>query len=146
MPTLTESDLQVQQTAFIQRCNTDPAFLKQAVAATLADAEASPVFQQELAAAKQNAAYYQSGNTYNRMGKSVAMQLSESLSGIRSRGNPDQPNSLTIVGYDGDWIGLLPEAARILQYFPIGIIVSALVQALFGTKSGLVLIPLLLLL
>jgi hypothetical protein len=80
-------------------------------------------------------------------GKSATDQLS-SLS-VKGRGNQASaaPGQLTLLSYNGsEWSGFLVEAGPYVKYLAPGFLVTPLVQALFGTKTGTLMLPALLLL
>lgn len=64
----------------------------------------------------------------------IEQRLNISVSG---RPGPAATGQLNLISYNGtEWSGLLPQAAKIVKVLPVGILITALTQALFGTKAG----------
>ena len=143
-------DVDAEKAAFAEKCRSDAEFTRNAVAAVLANDETKLVFHEELSRQSQTGyptegMQIKSATTFSYKLKPVTERLSMSVTsgnvpGASGGGAPQ----MVLVGYNGDWIGLLPEAARIIAYVPMGCIITALTQALFGTKLGVILLTALL--
>lgn len=136
---------------FAERCRTDNYFATRAVAAALSNAETNAVFNAALSQAQSGEGAAVGGIqikscysiSYNLT--PVQQQLSMSLSSAQGGPGvpPVAPNQFTLLSYNGEFTGLMVEAARLMRIFAPGPIITALIQALFGTKAGM---PLLLIL
>ncbi len=138
------------QAVFVARCTSDVNFLTNAVAAVLSNDETKTVFNAELQ--RQSATSYPTEGvklvsptkiSYNL--RPVAGQYMDL--GLKPSPGQQPSGQLTLLAYNGsEWSGLLVEAGKLVRYLPLGLITTALVQALFGTKAGAALLAVLLLL
>ncbi len=137
----------IDQATFTARCASDTNFLTNAVAAVLSNQETKAAFDAEVAR--------QSQTTYPNEGIKIESYYkfsynlkpaTQGLSFSANSGPGQQPSGfLPVLSFNGsEWSGLLVEAAKLVKYLPLGLITTALIQALFGTKAGPALLILLL--
>lgn len=154
MPEEINSETQAQLEYFAFRVNADMEFRKNAVAAVLANEITKQEFIAKLAEMGQTTHVTEgvqliSPTTISYKLKPIEDRLSISV----TSGTAPPPSTgttggggvqLTLLGYNGDWVGLLPEAAKIIRYIPVGCVITALTHTLFGTKVGLLILAALL--
>lgn len=146
---LTNMSIQEQQDAFTSRCSTDIHFATQAVAAVLSIDETKAAFLAGVASAAPSVdipggLQLISPTTMTYHLGSIQQRLN--FPGLSGHGEAPT-GQLNLLSYNGsEWNGLLPQAANIVRYLPMGALVSVLVQVLIGTKVGPALLLVLLLL
>jgi hypothetical protein len=138
--TATETD----PAALAVRMRKDLNFTVNAIAAVLANEETAAVFRSVVEGGGEGGTrvglQITSPTTFSYNIGPASEKLAMSVSS--GPGDPNAPaNQLILIGYyQGQWLGLLPEARGYLQKLPMGILVTALMQALFGTRLGPVLL------
>jgi hypothetical protein len=160
------TDLEAQLAAFADRCNKDVNFTKNAVAAVLANDELKLAFHYELSNQGQTVSLeavpkdscsmkfsYRPGViNYDKPLVSFSKSKTPPNTGSQQPMQP-QTQQLTLIGTDGEnivgllpaaWAGLMTVAAEIMKLVPLGIVITALVQTLFGTRLGPILLIVLL--
>lgn len=138
------ADLAAEKEAFAARCRADVSFTTKVLAAVLANEETKFAFRTELE--KWAPANYaaeglnvQSGTVLSYKLKPIEQRLAISVSasdGGLPPGSGSGSNQLVLLGYNGEWSGLLPQASKLLKILPLGAVITALTQAIFGTKLG----------
>lgn len=137
-----------EKKAFAERCQKDVDFATKVLAAVLEYEETSAAFHAELKRLQQTT-YVSTGLnwTYSKFTYNQGSIANKPLISISNKdGLPEgcgaNQTSFTLICYDGEWSGMLVEAAKLLKYLPLGLITTALIQALFGTKVGAMLLAL----
>lgn len=128
-----------QQTAFTARFTSDVQFAINAIAAALSNDETATAFKSGLASVAPT--YVVPGGveikSYNQISYNLA-PIEQRLN-ITASGSPNVPPNtyLNLVSFNGsEWGGLLPHAAKIYKALPLGLLLTPITQALFGTKAG----------
>lgn len=130
---------QDQQSAFVSNCTNDAQFAINSIAAVLSNDETKSAFMGGISSIAPTAEVpggmqIKSPTVFSYTLQPIEQRLSMSVSG-----NPVTlpTEHFTLISYNGsEWGGFLPQAANIYKVLPVGILVTALVQALFGTKAG----------
>lgn len=130
---------QDQQSAFVARCTSDVQFAINSIAAVLSNDETKSAFMAGVSSIASTASI--PGGVQMESPYKISYNLApiEQRLNISVSGNPTPTplGHLNLLSYNGsEWGGLLPQAAKVYKVLPLGILISALTQALFGTKAG----------
>ncbi|HNU06314.1 MAG TPA: hypothetical protein PKO33_01030 [Pyrinomonadaceae bacterium] len=136
-----------RQSVFVNRFNSEIQFAINSIAAVLSNDETSAAFKSGLAAVAPTLEL-PSGiemKSYNKISYKlppIEQRLNLSVSGTA---NVPTGTCLNLISFNGsEWGGLLPQASKIYKLLPLGLLLTPITQALFGTKAGPALLLLLL--
>lgn len=128
-----------RKTAFVTRFNSEIQFAINSIAAVLSNDETSAAFKSGLSAVAPTLDIPGGVElkSYNKISYNLApieQRMNLSLSGTP---NVATMPFLNLISFNGsEWGGLLPQAAKLYKVIPLGLLLTPITQALFGTKAG----------
>ncbi len=128
-----------QKKEFVTRLSSDVQFAVNSIAAVLSNEETKAEFVSGITAVAPT--FKIPGGIEIKSYSKISYNLApiEQRLNITMSGQPNTPPSsyLNLVSFNGtEWGGLLTPAAQIYKVLPLGLLLTPLTQALFGTKAG----------
>ncbi len=128
-----------KRSTFVSRFNSEIQFAMNSIAAVLSNDETAAAFRSGLSAVAPTLKIPGGVEikSYNKI--SYNMAPIEQRLNLSSSGTPNVATTpcLNLISFNGsEWGGLLPQAAKIYKVIPLGLLLTPITQALFGTKAG----------
>ena len=128
-----------QQQAFKTRCSSDVQFAINSIAAVLSNEETKSAFVSGIEAIAPTVTIPGGVEINSPYKISYKLAPIEERLNISMSGQPNLPpsNYLNLISFNGsEWSGLLTKASQIYKAIPLGLLLTPLAHALFGTKAG----------